>query len=76
MQWLNSFLLSAAARYDDLSVSIEEHIEERIEELMEDGMPRDAGRAKGAARVWQCGPDEERSREVWQWRALESHWPT
>ena len=32
--------LGPARRYDDLSVSIQEHIEERTEELMEEGMPR------------------------------------
>ena len=33
-------LFGRRRRYDDLSVSIQEHIEERTEELMEEGMPR------------------------------------
>ena len=33
-------LFSRRRRYDDLTVSINEHIAERAEELMEDGIPR------------------------------------
>ena len=32
---------SRKRRYDDISVSIQEHIDERTDELMEEGMPRD-----------------------------------
>jgi hypothetical protein len=28
-------------RYDDISVSIQEHLDERVDELMEEGMSRD-----------------------------------
>jgi putative ABC transport system permease protein len=59
-------------RYDDLSVSIQEHIAEKIEELVESGMPR--GDAEQAARreFGNMMLIEQRSREVWQWPALES----
>ena len=33
-------LFSRSRRYDDLSVSIREHLEGKIEELMDEGMPR------------------------------------
>jgi predicted permease len=59
-------------RYDDIAVSIQEHLDERIDELMEEGMPREeaeraAHRAFGNVTLLQ-----ERSREVWQWQRLES----
>ena len=34
-------IFSRRRRYDDLSVSIQEHLDERIDELMEEGIPRD-----------------------------------
>ncbi len=59
-------------RYDDISVSIQEHIDERIDELMEEGMPRDEAE-RGARREFGNVPlIQERSREVWQWQRLES----
>ena len=33
-------LLFRRRHYDDIAVSIQEHIEERIDELMAEGMPR------------------------------------
>jgi predicted permease len=71
MQWLAQFF-SRRRRYDDLSVSIQEHIEERIEELMEEGISpleseRTARREFGNVTLL-----EERSREVWQWTRVES----
>ena len=45
MQWL-SRLFSRHRRYDDLAVSIQEHLEERTEELMEDGMSREEAAQK------------------------------
>ena len=60
--------------YEDLSEEIRLHIEERTEQLMRDGMSaeeatRAARRAFGNRMLL-----EERSREVWQWPALESIW--
>ena len=40
MQWLGR-LFSRNRRYDDLAVSIQEHLAERTEELMEEGMTRE-----------------------------------
>jgi putative ABC transport system permease protein len=39
MHWLMQ-LFSRRRRYDDLSISIQEHLQEKIEDLMEDGMPQ------------------------------------
>jgi predicted permease len=60
-------------RYDDISVSIQEHIDERIDELVEEGMPRDE--AERAARRDFGNVTlllKERSREVWQWQRIET----
>jgi predicted permease len=59
-------------RYDDLSVSIQEHIAERVDELTAEGMPR--AQAEQAARraFGNVGLIEQKSREAWQWPALES----
>ena len=59
-------------RYDDLSVSIREHIEERSEELMEEGVPREKAVRRARAEFGNVALIEERSREAWQWRRLES----
>src|ERR1700745_3832626 len=67
-------IMSRRRRYDDLSVSIEEHLAEKIEDMVESGMPR--AEAERAARR-EFGNEaliRERSREVWQWPALESIW--
>ena len=65
-------LFSRRRRYDDLAVSIQEHIAERAEELMENGMPR--AEAEQAARREFGNVDliEQRSREEWQWLKAES----
>ena len=44
-----SRFFSRNRRYDDISVSIQEHIDERIDELMEEGMPRDEAEQARAA---------------------------
>jgi hypothetical protein len=73
MRWIKR-LISRRARYEDLAISIQDHIEERTEELVEGGMQpgeaaRTARREFGNATLIQ-----ERSREVWQWPTLESIW--
>src|ERR1700686_51158 len=65
-------IFSRPRRYDDLSVSIQEHIEERTEELMEDGMPRAQAEQTARHEFGNVALLEQRSREVWQWPALES----
>ena len=43
-------LWKRSQRYEDLAVSIEEHIEERTEELMDEGLPREeAVRRRGGS---------------------------
>jgi predicted permease len=59
-------------RYDDISVSIQEHIDERIDELMEEGMSHDVAERTARRDFGNVTLFRERSREVWQWRRLES----
>ena len=71
MQWFGA-LKHRRRRYDDLSVSIEEHIEERIDELIEGGMGRREAEQRARREFGNVALIAQRSREVWQWRALES----
>jgi predicted permease len=73
MQWLKH-LRPRNRRYDDLAVSIHEHIEERAEELMEEGMAREDAAQKARREFGNVTVIAERSREVWQWPTLESLW--
>jgi len=59
-------------RYEDLAVSIEEHITEQVDELVESGVPR--AEAERRARVAFGNPTaiKERSRQAWQWPRVES----
>ena len=59
-------------RFDDISVSIGEHIEERAEELMEEGMAREQAMQAARREFGNVTLVQEHSREVWQWAALES----
>jgi predicted permease len=59
-------------RYDDISVSIQEHLDERVEELMEAGMSRDEAERTARRDFGNVTLLRERSREVWQWQRLES----
>ncbi len=61
-------------RYDDLAISIQEHLEERTEELMEDGLPREEAAQKARREFGNVTAISERSREAWQWPTLESIW--
>jgi len=69
---LFSRILNRRRRYDDLSVSIQEHIDERTDELMEEGMPRDEAERLARRDFGNVTLLRERSREVWQWRRLET----
>ncbi|HEX4285447.1 MAG TPA: ABC transporter permease [Terracidiphilus sp.] len=65
-------LFGRPRRYNDLSVSIQEHIAERADELVAEGMAA-ADAEKAAQREFgNVGLVEQRSREAWQWPALES----
>ena len=71
MNWI-SRIFARSRRYDDLSVSIREHIAERADELIAEGLPR--GQAEQAARreFGNVGLIEQKGREAWQWPAMES----
>jgi predicted permease len=71
MQWLSQ-LFSRGRRYDDLSVSIQEHIAERMDELVEEGMTRKQAEQMARREFGNVALIQQRSREVWQWAALES----
>jgi predicted permease len=61
-------------RYDDLAVSIEEHIAERVDELMAAGMQRADAQVAARRAFGNVALIAERSREVWQWRFIEQRW--
>ena len=67
-----SQLFNRRRRYDDLSVSIQEHVEERVDELMAGGMPRAQAEQAARREFGNVGLVEQKSREAWQWPALES----
>jgi predicted permease len=73
MKWLN-LLFARRRRYDDLSVSIQEHLEEKIDELMEDGMSLEDATRAARREFGNVTLIEERSREAWQWGVFESIW--
>jgi predicted permease len=75
MQGLNGFfsrIFARRRRYDDLSVSIEEHIAERAEELVDEGMARGKAERRARREFGNVTRIAERSHEEWQWPALES----
>jgi putative ABC transport system permease protein len=67
-------ILNRRRRYDDLSVSMEEHIAEKVEELVEGGMPRREAEQRARREFGNVALIEQRSREVWQWQVVESAW--
>jgi hypothetical protein len=73
MNWL-AHLFSRNRRYDDLAVSIQEHLDERTEELMDDGMSREEATRAARREFGDVTQITERSREAWQWPTLESIW--
>ena len=69
---LLSRLSGRSRRYDDIDVSIREHIAERADELMEEGMPREQAEQAARREFGNVALIELRSREQWQWQGLES----
>ncbi len=59
-------------RYADIDVSIQEHIQERADELEAEGIPRKQAEQTARREFGNVALVEQRSREQWQWRALES----
>ena len=73
VRWLKRHLFRRR-RYDDLAVSMQEHLEEKMEELMEGGMSRDDAEKAARREFGNVTLIEERSREIWQWPTIESLW--
>ncbi len=73
MHWLNQYLFRKR-RYEDLALSIKEHLEERIGELMDDGVSRKDAENTAHREFGNVTLLEERSRQVWQWPTVESFW--
>jgi predicted permease len=71
LSWFSRFF-SRNRRYNDISVSIQEHLDERVDELMEEGMLRDQAERTARRDFGNVTLLRERSREVWQWQRLES----
>ncbi len=65
-------LFGRSRRYNDIEVSISEHIQERADELEADGMPRKQAEQAARREFGNVALVQQRSREQWQWRALES----
>ncbi len=65
-------IFSRRRRYDDLSVSIQEHIDERTEELIDEGLSPEAAAQAARREFGNVTLIHERSREAWQWPTLES----
>ncbi len=65
-------LFSRRRRYDDLSVSIQEHIAERADELVAEGRSRPEAEQAARKEFGNVGLIEERSREAWHWPTAES----
>lgn len=73
MRWLLQILMRRR-RYDELSQSIREHLEEKVADLVDRGMtPQEAERI-ARREFGNVALVEERSREVWQWPAIETFW--
>jgi macrolide transport system ATP-binding/permease protein len=71
MGWLQP-LFSRGRRYNELSESIREHLDEKIADLVDRGMTPDAAERSARREFGNVTLIEERSREVWQWAAVES----
>ena len=71
MNWLKQ-ILTRRRRYNDLAVSIDEHLQEKIEELMDDGMSREQAQKAARRAFGNVTQLKERSREAWQWASVES----
>jgi len=70
MRWIDRIF--RRRRYDDLSVSIQEHLDERTDELVAEGMSRaDAGQT-ARREFGNVALIQQHSREMWQWPKLES----
>lgn len=65
-------LFGRKRRYEDIDVSIREHIAERVDELVSEGSERKQAEQTARREFGNLALIEQRSREQWQWPALES----
>ena len=65
-------LFGRTRRYTDIDISIEEHIQERADELEGEGMARKQAEQTARREFGNVALLQQRSREQWQWPALES----
>ena len=63
MKWMEQ-LFARRRRYEDLSVSIQEHFAEKVEELMEEGMSREEAMRAAKREFGNVTLIQQRSREV------------
>jgi len=71
MNWIKQ-LFSRRRIYGDLSAEIEEHLAEKVDELVAGGMSREEATFAARREFGNVLQIEERSREIWQWPALEN----
>jgi len=71
---MNAFrrILFRRRLYSDLPAEIEQHLSEKIDELVAGGMSREEATRAARREFGNATLLEERSREVWQWPAIES----
>ena len=65
-------LFRRSRRYSDIDISVNEHIEERTDELIAEGLPRKQAEQTARREFGNVALLQQRSREQWQWPALES----
>lgn len=65
-------LFSRGRLYDDVSEEIQSHLQEKIDELVEGGMSREEASFAARREFGNAALIEERSREVWGWRVIET----
>ncbi|HKD61971.1 MAG TPA: ABC transporter permease [Terracidiphilus sp.] len=67
-----SRIVGRSRRYNDIDVSIREHIQERVDELIDAGMPREQAEQTARREFGNVLLIQQKSREQWQWPRLES----
>jgi len=73
MSWFKE-IFRRRGLYNELAEEMRLHLEERTEQLMREGMSRRQAEQAARRAFGNATLLEERSREVWQWSAVESVW--
>lgn len=71
MRWITR-IFSRRARYHEIAEGIRQHLEEMTEDMMQDGLSREEAVRRASRQFGNVTLIEERSRDVWQWAAVES----